>query len=74
MALLRPTWQSSVVSCDVGVLGSWLAVDGSKRTEFNSGSCLHTNAEPDGSRAWWAVDLGLSTYVDRVSLTNRGEG
>jgi hypothetical protein len=71
MALLRPTWQSSVYYCDVAVVGSWLAVDGNKRTEFYSGSCAATSAEPDGSRTWWAVDLGLSTYVDRLCLTNR---
>jgi hypothetical protein len=73
MALLRPTWQSSIFGCDVGVLGSWLAVDGNKRTGIFSGSCISTDSEPVGSRTWWAVDLGLSTYVNSVCVTNRGE-
>ena len=47
------------------------AIDGSKNTAINGGSCTHTNEDPNGP--WWAVSFDGVYIVERVALTNRGD-
>ncbi|XP_051728532.1 fucolectin-5 isoform X8 [Ctenopharyngodon idella] len=50
--------------------GAQNAIDGNKNSNFNLGSCSHTNGDRD---PWWRVDL-LEVYkITRVSITNRGD-
>jgi len=66
LALKKPTRQSST-----GWHGcSKRAVDGNRNSNYNAGSCTHTqrNYYP-----WWRVDLGTPQRVFKVSLTNRGD-
>ena len=70
LALNRPTWQSSIltnISYTSTPRLSWYAVDGINRTDLSWCACT---ADGDTS-PWWAVDLGLKTYIYRVALTNR---
>ena len=48
--------------------GAGRAVDGNKDTLFQSGSCTHTNDEPD---PWWRVDLQNVYKIAAVTITNR---
>ncbi|CAH1274230.1 Hypp5280 [Branchiostoma lanceolatum] len=64
IALGRAAFQSSVGHG--GTAGR--AVDGNRRTHWNSASCIHTEAEDD---PWWYVDLGKSVTVDHVSVIGR---
>ncbi|XP_049440675.1 uncharacterized protein LOC125893800 [Epinephelus fuscoguttatus] len=58
--------QSSVVSGGVAER----AIDGDQASNWNQGSCTHTNHE---SRPWWRLDL-LRTYkINTVTITNRGD-
>ena len=45
-----------------------LAVDGNNRTDWGSGSCMHTDYAND---PWWRVDLGESLPVATVVIFNR---
>nr|XP_033497041.1 uncharacterized protein LOC117266161 [Epinephelus lanceolatus] len=46
------------------------AIDGNQASNWNQGSCTHTNHE---SRPWWRLDL-LRTYkINTVTITNRGD-
>ena len=44
------------------------AVDGDTRTDYDSGTCMHTYFSSD---AWWRVDLGASVPVAEVVIVNR---
>ena len=48
--------------------GASRAVDGNKNTDWNQGSCMHTNEQND---PWWRVDLGASLPIAEVVITNR---
>ena len=44
------------------------AVDGDKRTNYGSGTCIHTAFAND---AWWRVDLNASLSIAEVVIVNR---
>ncbi|XP_072707872.1 uncharacterized protein [Ciconia boyciana] len=46
------------------------AVDGNGDTDWEHGSCAHTEKEPE---PWWHVDLGCRYAVYAVTVTNRGD-
>ena len=68
LALNKPAFQK-----DDGVWGGLAsrAVDGNSAAEWVKSSCTHTNISP---QAWWAVDLGQTTHIAAVKITNRQEG
>ena len=50
------------------------AIDGNTDPVYGGGSCTHTDRDV---HPWWALDLGVSTQLARVEITNRqlnGEG
>jgi len=63
-ALNKPATQ---VSEDHGGVAS-RAVDGDKRKDWGSRSCIHTDYADD---PWWRVDLGESLPVATVVIVNR---
>ena len=72
LALNKPAWQSSTdpYSDYYGfepVAG--FAVDGDRSSMYYTGSCTHTNDEPN---PWWTVDLEGEYVVREVVITNRG--
>ena len=67
IAYQKNTSQSSTIS-DNGTSGH--AVDGNSNTQWNGGSCAHTNAE---KQPWWRVDLGNVELVNEVYVVNRGD-
>ena len=70
MALGKATMQSTTY----GYAGSQSssAVDGNKDSNLNDHSCATTDT--GDVNPWWAVDLGQLTNVQRVVVTNRGDG
>ena len=66
IALNMHTWQSSDAFDDKAK--SSVAVDGNKDAYFYGGSCTLTGAEV---RPWWTVDLGTTTQIAIVAITNR---
>jgi hypothetical protein len=60
----RPTMQSS----QYAAASASRAVDGNKSTLWKQGSCMATKQDLN---PWMAIDLGKSTRVGSVSLTNR---
>jgi hypothetical protein len=60
----RPTMQSSLYP---GGAAS-RAVDGNNNALWQQGSCMHTKKDVN---PWMAIDLGKSTTVGSVSVTNR---
>ena len=68
LALNQPTWQSSTYPQKAE---SFRAVDGNTNTDWSSGSCAATNND---SIPWFAVDIGIATYIYGVNLINRGDG
>ncbi|XP_031794192.1 uncharacterized protein LOC116419264 [Sarcophilus harrisii] len=61
----KPAFQSSISSAS----GSpERAVDGSLLSDFEKGTCIHTQRE---SNPWWMVDLGLQETVKSVAITPR---
>lgn len=67
LALNQPTWQSSTFD----MYNSSLAVDGNVNPYLAFGSCMSTQG-PDYP-PWWAVDIGIATYVWGVNLTNSAD-
>jgi hypothetical protein len=68
IALNQPTSQSSTY-------GTWtagLAVDGNTNPNAAYGSCSSTNVAT-GVNSWWSVDLGTTTCVAYVQITQRGD-
>uniref|UniRef100_A0A670J2C1 Fucolectin tachylectin-4 pentraxin-1 domain-containing protein n=1 Tax=Podarcis muralis TaxID=64176 RepID=A0A670J2C1_PODMU len=65
VALAGEASQSSTYS-SLGVAGN--AIDGSTSSNFNQGSCTHTNSE---NNPWWMVDLKAQYQVLHVTITNR---
>uniref|UniRef100_A0A670J2A7 Fucolectin tachylectin-4 pentraxin-1 domain-containing protein n=1 Tax=Podarcis muralis TaxID=64176 RepID=A0A670J2A7_PODMU len=65
VALAGEASQSSTYS-SLGAAGN--AIDGSTASNFNQGSCTHTNSE---NNPWWMVDLKAQYQVLRVTITNR---
>ena len=59
--------QATQVSVDHGGEAS-RAVDGDKRQEWSSRTCIHTNYAND---TWWRVDLNASHPVAEVVIVNR---
>ena len=57
---------------DITKCGPQLAVDGNYNTLFSDYSCFNNNDGPGGPN-WWAVDMRLLVFVDRVIVTNRAE-
>ncbi|XP_067282030.1 fucolectin-like [Pseudorasbora parva] len=47
------------------------AVDGNRNSVLASDSCSQTEEEMS---PWWRVDLGKTYEINRVSITNRGDG
>lgn len=47
------------------------AVDGNTNGQYSAGSVAHTNLE---AGAWWAVNLGASHRVEKITLWNRTDG
>ena len=70
VALNRPSYQPSTWSYQGVNYHSSLANDGNNNADFWAGSCTHTNLE---TNPWWAVDLGVRTYVHSIKFTNRGD-
>ncbi len=67
IALHKDAFQSSI-----GYDGyASLAVDGSLQTDFDRGSCSHTDDNPEDNKSWWYVDLGSTYTIWAVALTNR---
>jgi len=64
LALGKNTIQSSTLSDGL----SKRAVDGITDSNFNHGSCTHTNLD---QTAWWAVDLKDGAFIQHVRITNR---
>ncbi|KAG7469845.1 hypothetical protein MATL_G00133170 [Megalops atlanticus] len=46
------------------------AIDGNRNSNYNDGSCTHTELQTD---PWWRVDLRREYRVTSVSITNRGD-
>jgi len=71
IALNKPAFQvSQWPGNSVDAVAS-LAVDGNTASNFNDGSCTHTDYTQN---AWWAVDLGAASAISSVTITNRGDG
>ena len=64
VALNRTSYQ---VSTWMGTNYAKYANDGGHGTHLGNGPCMATNTE---TNPWWAVDLGMSLYVDSVKFTN----
>ena len=60
----KPTFQTDVSHGGV----SSRAVDGNNNPDWKANSCTHTKSK---DQAWWAVDLGKLTAINRVDITNR---
>jgi len=74
LALRKNAIQSSTILFGKLFCAANLAVDGNTNGNFYAGSCAHTNPiTTRGYPNWWAVDLGQSTSVGRVRITNRGD-
>jgi len=74
LALRKDATQSSTIWFQKRFYPANLAVDGNTNGNFYAGSCAHTNAiTTRGYPNWLAVDLGQSTSVGRVRITNRGD-
>ena len=71
VALNRPCTHISSYSDNEGPAVCERAVDGDTSSDFADGSCTHTLSE---HHAWWAVDLGQSYFIDRVTVYNRDRG
>ncbi|KAM4693039.1 fucolectin-like [Discoglossus pictus] len=72
VALKGRATQSSVYgNSDHGYV-SWPvnAIDGNKDSDYNHGSCTHTNAEDN---PWWRVDLLRDYHIVYIKITNRGD-
>ena len=48
------------------------AIDGNTNSSYGSGSQTHTEENTDNP--WWEVDLGSEQSVDRIVISNRGDG
>jgi len=59
-------FSSSSTSC----VSPQTAVDGNYDIYYSDNSCFATGDSPGGPN-WWAVDMRLLVFVDRVILTNR---
>ena len=70
LALLQPAYQSSTYSGSGFPRVAALAVDGNYDTNAYNRHCSATNERPGGAN-WWAVDLGLTFFIDRVVVVNR---
>jgi hypothetical protein len=68
LALNQPTWQSSTYPSNAQ---SFRAVDGNTDTDWHNGSCAVTVVD---SIPWFAVDIGIATYIYGINLFNRGDG
>ena len=64
LALNQPAFQKDVSE---GGLAS-RAVDGNAAAVWTQSSCTQTKESP---QPWWAVDLGQTTHIASVKLTNR---
>jgi hypothetical protein len=64
LASSRTTTQSSTVAGGE----AWRAVDGNTNGNWGNGSVTHTGLD---AQAWWQVDLGAVTDINRVVLYNR---
>ncbi|XP_065060838.1 protein crumbs homolog 1-like isoform X2 [Rhopilema esculentum] len=62
----KPTSQSS----ELATGASAKAVDGSRRSSYNEGSCTHTITE---MKPWWQVDLEQKYDILGVNITNRSD-
>lgn len=66
IALRKSTWQTGI-----GWKGeSSRAVDGNQDANYGKRSCTHTDMR---TKPYWAVDLGKSSEVTGVSITNRAD-
>ena len=72
VALKRPAWQSSVTYCSgTNMCGAHTVNDGDLNTLYGVyPGCAHSLLD---LYPWWAVDLGVSLYVDGVNVTSRGQ-
>jgi len=68
VALNRTSYQVSTWTEEFGTYYARNANDGGHGTYMLDGSCMATYA---ATNPWWAVDLGVSLYVDSVKFTNR---
>jgi len=69
----KPTFSSSLYCDSPGKCGyPQLAVDGNYSTHFFDYHCFAANDPPAGPN-WWAVDMRLLAFVDKVIVTNRAE-
>lgn len=46
------------------------AIDGNRNSDYNSGSCTHTEEE---NNPWWRVDLLYSYTVTSIVISNRAD-
>jgi hypothetical protein len=46
------------------------AIDGNYAGDWNEGSCTHTSQE---TNPWWEVDLGMTTKITAIRLSNRAD-
>jgi len=72
VSLGRPAFQVSNDTDSFGTHAASLANDGSRRTDYEVFENGCAGSEP-ANNPWWAVDLGVSTVVCLVKLTNRGD-
>jgi len=72
VALLKPSFQSTMYVDQYGRHPASLANDGNRQTNYSVsvGGCAASEPE---TNPWWAVDLGGPTLVFMVNLTNRGD-
>jgi len=68
VALNRPSYQASTYSNAYGTYRAANANDGNRGTHVVHGPCANTRSE---TNPWWAVDLGVPSYVHSVNFTNR---
>lgn len=73
LALNKPAYQSSTYKRPGSgrAFPASLAVDGNRDTNFQHGSCSHTNHHDP--LPWLVVDLGHKYKINRVAVTNRGD-
>ena len=68
LALNKPAWQISTVARG----NASRAVDGNPDTIYSNGFCSHTNESHD--KPWLTVDLKQRYLIQKVNITNRGQG
>jgi len=70
VALRKPAFQVSDETDAYGTHAAGLATDGSRQSDYEvkENGCAGSERE---TNPWWAVDLGITTVVCLVKLTNR---